>query len=443
MPGRYKVFKYLDNKSIETIDLVSDHPLYDPLDPYKLYNYLNNIKIGYNEYPSNDLKNINIKDLKTKNCYKSFKNLDKKDIEAFKFVEEQYRHTVFQYLDKKEIKAFKMIPEEYRAEIFNLLSQKDMFAFELIPEYDRCFINGEPFKFIDYQNLDIFKLIPLGRQHLVFQYLKINDILEAFKLVQNDNKYKVFKYLKVKDLEAFKLIPENDRYKAFKDLEVKDLEAFNLISGKDRYQALEYLDRESINNFKIMVCNGEDLDAIFKNSNDDKLNKLKPGYIKFVPRENKNNYYKSDSHYVADESSENDFKLLRNYLNNTSIDFEKIPEQCRWCVFSYVDNKNVESFKLVPEEDRFCCFRYLDKKTYEAFNLIAYEDRFRCFEYLDEKTKKALDCVYSEDKKLIINKKIIEPEVENEEVEKCDEKENECKKEEKKKMNVKKKKNHN
>ena len=53
MIGRYKVFRYLDNKSIDTIDLVCDHPLYDPLDPYKLYNYLNNLRVGYvNEYNS-------------------------------------------------------------------------------------------------------------------------------------------------------------------------------------------------------------------------------------------------------------------------------------------------------------------------------------------------------------------------------------------------------
>ena len=47
MIGRYKVFRYLDNKSIDTIDLIYDHPLYDPLDPYKLYNYLNNLRVGY------------------------------------------------------------------------------------------------------------------------------------------------------------------------------------------------------------------------------------------------------------------------------------------------------------------------------------------------------------------------------------------------------------
>lgn len=53
MIGRYKVFRYLDNKSIDTIELVCDHPLYDPLDPYKLYNYLNNLRFGYvNEYNS-------------------------------------------------------------------------------------------------------------------------------------------------------------------------------------------------------------------------------------------------------------------------------------------------------------------------------------------------------------------------------------------------------
>ena len=57
MPGRFKIFKYLNNKSFETIELVCDHPLYDPLDPYKLYNYLNNIKLGYNEFPSSKKKN--------------------------------------------------------------------------------------------------------------------------------------------------------------------------------------------------------------------------------------------------------------------------------------------------------------------------------------------------------------------------------------------------
>ena len=41
-PGRYKVFKYLDNKNIQMINLVCDHSLYDPNDPYKLYNYLIN-----------------------------------------------------------------------------------------------------------------------------------------------------------------------------------------------------------------------------------------------------------------------------------------------------------------------------------------------------------------------------------------------------------------
>ena len=47
MIGRYKVFRYLDNKSIDTIDLVCDHPLYYPLDPYKIYNFLNNLRVGY------------------------------------------------------------------------------------------------------------------------------------------------------------------------------------------------------------------------------------------------------------------------------------------------------------------------------------------------------------------------------------------------------------
>ena len=44
MIGRYKAFRYLDNESIETIELFYDHPLYDPLDLYKPYNYLNYFK---------------------------------------------------------------------------------------------------------------------------------------------------------------------------------------------------------------------------------------------------------------------------------------------------------------------------------------------------------------------------------------------------------------
>ena len=101
----------------------------------------------------------------------------------------------------------------------------------------------------------------------------------------------------------------------FKDLEVKDIEAFKLISEKDRYQALIYLDRESINSFKIMVCNGEDLDVIFKNSNDEILSQLKPGSIKFVKKDKDYYYYNRDSDYAADESSENDFSLERRFGN--------------------------------------------------------------------------------------------------------------------------------
>lgn len=70
------------------------------------------------------------------------------------------------------------------------------------------------------------------------------------------------------------------------------------------------MDRESINNLKIMVCNCEDLDDIFKNSNDEKLNQLKVGVIKFVKN---NNYYESS--FYTDESSENDFKILRQDLD--------------------------------------------------------------------------------------------------------------------------------
>ena len=311
-----------------------------------------------------------------------------------------------------------MVPEENRAEIFKFLDVKYNEAFELIPECDRIYINGEPFKFIENKNLDSFKFIQPGRRHLAFKYLEVKD-LEAFKLVPENDRYKIFKYLEVKDIETFKLVPEKDRYQAFKDLEVKDIEAFKLISENDRYQALIYLDRESINNFKIMVCNGEDLDVIFKNSNDKILSKLKPGYIRFV-KNDKYYYYMSASDYAADESSKNDFKVLREDLERYNklkkyIYFEKISAQCRWCVFNYVDNKNIESFKLIPQEDRFCCFRYLDKKSYEEFQLISYEDRFRCFGQLDEKTRKAFDSINSEDQKLSLNPEIIEPKKEKEE----------------------------
>ena len=166
-----------------------------------------------------------------------------------------------------------------------------------------------------------------------------------------------------------------------------------------------------------MVCNGEDLDVIFKNSNDEILSQLKPGSIKFVKKDKDYYYYNRDSDYAADESSENDFKVLRKDLERykKNINFENISAQYRWSVFNYVDNKNIESFKLIPEEDRFYCFRYLDKKTYEEFNLILYEDRFRCFKLLDEKTKKAFDSINSKDQKLILNPEIIEPEKEEEE----------------------------
>jgi hypothetical protein len=166
-----------------------------------------------------------------------------------------------------------------------------------------------------------------------------------------------------------------------------------------------------------MVSNGEDLDPFFKNSNDKILSKLKPGYIKYVKNDKHNYYYYNESDYVADESSKNDFEVLRQNLEwqKTNINFEKISEQCRWCVFNYVDNKNIESFKLIPKEDRFCCFRYLDKKSYEEFDCISYEDRFRCFGQLDEKTRKAFNSINSEDQKLILNPEIIEPKKEKEE----------------------------
>ena len=72
----------------------------------------------------------------------------------------------------------------------------------------------------------------------------------------------------------FKLIPEKDRFQAFKDLEIKDIEAFNLIPDNERFVALEYMDRESINILKIMVSKGDNIDNIFKNSNQPILNKL-------------------------------------------------------------------------------------------------------------------------------------------------------------------------
>ena len=84
----------MDNKSIDTIDLVCDHPLYDPLDPYKLYNYLNNLRVGYmNEY-NNPKKTINIREFKQNYAYtiENFKILDVKSIEAFEFIREEDRH---------------------------------------------------------------------------------------------------------------------------------------------------------------------------------------------------------------------------------------------------------------------------------------------------------------------------------------------------------------
>lgn len=86
MIGQYKVFRYLDKKSIYTIDLVCDHPLYDPLDPYKLYNYLNNLRVGYeNECNSKkSAQTTNTREFKQKyNNIEYFKYLDVKRIEAF------------------------------------------------------------------------------------------------------------------------------------------------------------------------------------------------------------------------------------------------------------------------------------------------------------------------------------------------------------------------
>ena len=473
-PGRYKVFKYLDNKNIQMINLVCDHHLYDPNDPYRLYNYLNNEIVRCKKYINHE------NGIKSNEKHDELKVLNKK---AFYLLSEESRYKDFKYLDKKDINAFLIIPEEKRSEIFNYLDKKDIKAFELIPEYDRCDYEGSLFKYTEEKNLDIFRLIPYRRRHIAFRFLKNKD-LEAFKYIPEDDRCKVFQYLEKKgieefkhvpendrckvfqylekrNIEEFKLVPENDRCKVFQYLEVKDMEAFKFVPEQDLYGILEYMDRDSINDLKIMVCNGFDLDDIFKKTKDNNLNQLKEGSIKFIP----SNYYYSDSNYYSNENSGNDFKILKddlsykyaeigvalenNYdfifenkvileqdynqildvvenrnqfefqvirnnkeclnknkieqksIENNIIYFDRISKQCRWCIFNYVDNKNIDSFKLIPEEDRFCCFRYLKKKTLEEFKCIPEEDRFRCFKYLDEKTIEVLNYIRQEDKNLI------------------------------------------
>ena len=125
-------------------------------------------------------------------------------------------------------------------------------------------------------------------------------------------------------------------------------------------------------------------------------------------------------------SLQNDFKLLRSKLEkcifyykkgkekeqkeesneNIKINFEDIYEQCRWCVFRYLDKKSIEAFELIPDEDRFCCFRFLDNKNLKAFNLIPYEDRFRCYQFLEEKElngRKAISYINEKDRHLVLN----------------------------------------
>ena len=52
---------------------------------------------------------------------------------------------------------------------------------------------GYPFKHIQNDNLESFKLIQPGRRHFAFQYLTERN-LEAFKLIPEWNRYKLFKW---------------------------------------------------------------------------------------------------------------------------------------------------------------------------------------------------------------------------------------------------------
>ena len=108
--GRYKAFKFLKDKSDKAIELVRDHNLYDQNDTGKLYRFLNNDKFekSYDFFSKEPKKKIIYvkKNFKANSKIEEFENLEKKTIDAFKYIPEDCRKDYFKDLDKKNHRSF-------------------------------------------------------------------------------------------------------------------------------------------------------------------------------------------------------------------------------------------------------------------------------------------------------------------------------------------------
>ena len=232
-----------------------------------------------------------------------------------------------------------------------------------------------------------------------------------------------------------------------------NVEALKLIPENERANVLIYLDRDTINYLKLTISEGNDMDFIFNYLEEKIFNYYKvKSFRLFQKKKTNNNYYyynQDQENNMEINESYNDFKLLYDELNrkitkykenknkicnqnfipdynisfngmnedededededriqlqqeeeseeDEDFDIKKLPKQCRWCVFKYMNEKTKEALNYIPNEDRFCCFRYLDKKTKDEFQSIPSEDRFRCFKYLGNRDSETLIMVPEED----------------------------------------------